>query len=67
MTDEDKRFDKHSFEMPVMLHNLKLYLKPGNRIFDVARRTERIAGRLLEPGYYTGLNDLTDKNIRVVK
>jgi len=67
MEDEDHRLDKHPFEIPVTMHYLQQYVKPGERIFDVACGTGRIAGLLLDKGYQTGLNDLSDANIRIAK
>lgn len=66
MRDEDKRLDYHPFEIPVTMHYLHQYLKPGDHIFDVACGTGRIAGLLLSQGFYMGLNDLADENIRIV-
>jgi len=67
MRDEDKRLDNHPFEIPVTMHYLHRYLKPGDYIFDVACGTGRIAGILLEQEFYMGLNDLADANIRIVR
>lgn len=67
MREEDRRLDKHPFEIPLTMHYLHLYLKPGERIFDVACGTGRIAGLLLSQGFQVGLNDLSDENIRIVK
>lgn len=65
--DEDARLDEHPFEIPVTLHFVKKYLEPGNNIFDVACGTGRFAEHLLENGFVLGLNDLSDKNIELVK
>ncbi|MCB0806035.1 MAG: class I SAM-dependent methyltransferase [Bacteroidales bacterium] len=67
MHDEDKRLDRHPFEIPVTMHYLKKYVKPGEKIFDVACGTGRIAEHLLERNYKVGLNDLSDANINKVK
>ncbi len=64
---EDKRLDGHPFEIPVTMHFVKRYLNPGDLIFDVACGTGRYAARLLDKGYFVGLNDLSDENIRLVK
>jgi len=64
--EEDARLDEHSFEIPVTLHFLKKYLKPGNHLFDVACGTGRIAKVLLNKGYFMGLNDLSDNNVKLV-
>ncbi|MFP4366118.1 MAG: class I SAM-dependent methyltransferase [Bacteroidales bacterium] len=64
--EEDRRLDNHPFEIPVMMHFVNKYLKKGDRIFDVACGTGRIAGLLLEKGYFMGLNDISDKNIELV-
>ncbi|MFO7575355.1 MAG: class I SAM-dependent methyltransferase [Bacteroidales bacterium] len=65
--EEDERLNKHSFEIPVTLSFINRYLKPGDKIFDVACGTGRIARELLDEGYLLGLNDLSDKNIELVK
>jgi len=67
MRDEDRRLDKHPFEIPVTMHYLHQYLAPGSSIFDVACGTGRIAGLLLEQGFRVGMNDLSDENIKIVK
>ena len=59
--------DNHPFEIPVMMHFVDRYLKKGDHIFDVACGTGRIANLLMEKGYYMGLNDISDKNIELVK
>jgi len=61
--DEDHRLDRHPFEIPVTMHFVEKYLQPGAKIFDVACGTGRIAGLLMNRGYFVGLNDLSDKNI----
>ncbi|MBE0662981.1 MAG: class I SAM-dependent methyltransferase [Bacteroidales bacterium] len=65
--DEDARLDEHPFEIPVTMHFVNKYLKPGDSIFDVACGTGRIAEILLNKGYSLGLNDLSDNNIKLVK
>ncbi len=67
VADEDRRLDQHPFEIPVTLHFVQKYLYPGNYIFDAACGTGRIASLLLNKGYFAGLNDLSDKNIELVK
>lgn len=64
--EEDARLNEHPFEIPVTLHFINRYLKAGDKIFDVACGTGRIARELLEEGYLLGLNDLSDKNIDLV-
>ncbi len=65
--DEDSRLDNHPFEIPVMMEFVNRYLKKGDRLYDVACGTGRIAGVLLDKGFMMGLNDLSDKNIELVK
>ena len=65
--DEDRRLDEHPFEIPVTMHFVKKYLTPGASIFDVACGTGRIGKLLLNHGYFVGLNDLSDKNIELVR
>ncbi|MFW5707948.1 MAG: class I SAM-dependent methyltransferase, partial [Bacteroidota bacterium] len=67
VNDEDKRLDEHPFEIPVTMHFVKKYLTPGSTIFDVACGTGRIAKLLLNKGYFVGLNDLSEKNIELVR
>jgi S-adenosylmethionine-dependent methyltransferase len=65
--DEDQRLNEHPFEIPLTMHFVEKYLKPGATIFDVACGTGRIAALLLDKGYSVGMNDLSDKNIDLVK
>jgi S-adenosylmethionine-dependent methyltransferase len=65
--EEDSRLSEHPFEIPVTLNFIDRYLKPGDNIFDVACGTGRMAELLLDKGYLLGLNDLSDKNIELVK
>jgi S-adenosylmethionine-dependent methyltransferase len=65
--DEDARLDEHPFEIPVTLHYISKYLTPGSNIFDVACGTGRIAELILNKGFFLGLNDLSDNNIKLVK
>jgi S-adenosylmethionine-dependent methyltransferase len=65
--EEDRRLDAHPFEMPVLLHFVSSYLSPGDHIFDVACGTGRIARVMLNKGYFMGLNDLSDRNVELVK
>lgn len=65
--DEDRRLDKHPFEIPLIMHFADRYLTPGDYIFDVACGTGRIANQLLDKGYFMGLNDISDKNVELVK
>lgn len=67
MEEEDRRLDEHPFEVPITMHFVREYMKPGNHLFDVACGTGRIATILLNMGYNVGLNDLSDKNIGLVK
>ncbi|MFO7923193.1 MAG: class I SAM-dependent methyltransferase [Bacteroidales bacterium] len=64
--EEDLRLDKHPFEIPVLMHFVDRYLKKGDRLFDAACGTGRIAGLLLDKGFVMGLNDLSDRNIGLV-
>jgi S-adenosylmethionine-dependent methyltransferase len=64
---EDTRLNKHPFEIPITLNFINRYLKAGDRILDVACGTGRIADELLQEGYLLGLNDLSDKNIELVR
>lgn len=65
--EEDARLDEHPFEIPVTLHFVDKYFKPGNCLFDVACGTGRIAEILLNEEYFMGLNDLSDNNVELVK
>jgi S-adenosylmethionine-dependent methyltransferase len=65
--EEEARLDEHSFEIPVTLHFMNKYLKPGQHLFDVACGTGRIDELLLNKGYIMGLNDLSDNNVKLVK
>jgi 2-polyprenyl-3-methyl-5-hydroxy-6-metoxy-1,4-benzoquinol methylase len=65
--EEDSRLNEHPFEIPLTLHFINKYLKAGDKIFDVACGTGRIARELLHKGYLLGLNDLSDKNIELVR
>jgi len=65
--EEDKRLDYHPFEIPVTMHYVHRYLKPGNRIFDAACGTGRIAEKLLSEQFYVGMNDISDENIKTVR
>ncbi|MFW5757114.1 MAG: class I SAM-dependent methyltransferase [Bacteroidota bacterium] len=67
VTDEDQRLKEHPFEIPVTLHFISKYLTPGQYIFDVACGTGHIARELLNKGYFVGLNDLSDKNVEIVR
>ncbi|MFO8021465.1 MAG: class I SAM-dependent methyltransferase [Perlabentimonas sp.] len=64
---EDNRLTNHPFEIPITKRYINKYLKPGDKIFDVACGTGRIAMELLQEGYLLGLNDLSDRNIELVK
>ncbi len=65
--DEDRRLDEHPFEIPVTMHFVKKHLTPGASVFDVACGTGRMASLLLNKGYFVALNDLSDKNIELVR
>ncbi len=65
--EEDARLDEHPFEIPITLYFVNKYLNPGSCIFDVACGTGRIAQQLLDNGFVLGLNDLSDKNVDLVK
>jgi S-adenosylmethionine-dependent methyltransferase len=65
--DEDKRLDYHPFEIPVTMHFVSKYLNPGSYFFDVACGTGRIAYMLLNKGYFAGLSDLADENIKLTR
>ena len=67
VAEEDQRLSEHPFEIPVTMHFVKKYLNPGEHIFDVACGTGNIAQQLLRKGYFMGLNDISDENIRLVK
>ncbi len=66
VNDEDNRLDRHPFEIPVTMHYLHRYIKPGERIFDAACGTGRYAELLLSRGFKVGMNDISDENIRIV-
>ncbi len=63
--EEDKRLDMHPFEIPVTMHFVDKYMQSGEKIFDVACGTGRIAALLMDKGYFVGVNDLSDKNIEL--
>lgn len=65
--EEDRRLDKHPFEVPVTMHFARKYISPGYSVFDAACGTGRIAGLLLNKGCYVGMNDLSDKNVELVQ
>lgn len=65
--DEDHRLENHPFEMPVTMYYVEKYLVPGQAVFDVACGTGHIAGQLLDKGFKLGLNDLSDRNVELVK
>jgi len=67
VANEDKRLDNQPFEIPVLMNFVNSYLKKGDRLYDVACGTGRIAGGLLDQGFLMGLNDLSDKNIELVR
>lgn len=67
VNEEDQRLEEHPFEMPLIMHFVKKYLNPGDYIFDVACGTGRIAQELLKKGYFMGLNDLSDENVKLVR
>ncbi|MGC9341900.1 MAG: class I SAM-dependent methyltransferase, partial [Bacteroidales bacterium] len=50
-------------ELPVTLKFIQKYVKPGQKILDVACGTGRYAHILLNEGYLMGLNDLSQKNM----
>ncbi|MGM0666567.1 MAG: class I SAM-dependent methyltransferase [Bacteroidota bacterium] len=65
--NEDSRLDNQPFEIPVLMNFVNRYLKKGDRLYDLACGTGRIAGALLDRGFLMGLNDLSDKNIELVR
>lgn len=65
--EEDRRLDEHPFEVPLLMRYVKKYLTPGSCIFDVACGTGRIGKIMLTQGYFMGFNDLSDKNIELVR
>lgn len=65
--EEDRRLKEHPFEVPVTMYFVKKYLASGSSVFDAACGTGRIAGLLLNKGYYVGLNDLSGQNIKLVQ
>lgn len=65
--DEDNRLDKHPFEIPLIMKFVDRYLTAGDHVFDVACGTGHIARKLMEKGYFMGLNDISDKNVELVK
>ncbi|MFW5762287.1 MAG: class I SAM-dependent methyltransferase, partial [Cyclobacteriaceae bacterium] len=67
VNDEDQRLQYHAFELPVTLHYIKKYLKPGAKILDVSSGTGRYGQNLLNLGYKVAFNDLAEKNIQLVK
>lgn len=65
--EEDKRLDKHVFELPFTLQYIEKYLNKGSKILDIACGTGRYAEKLLEKGYYVGLGDISEKNIELTR
>ncbi len=65
--DEDHRLMNHPFELPVTMHYVEKYMDPGQALFDVACGTGHIARQLLDKDFKLGLNDLSDKNVELVK
>lgn len=65
VVQEDKRLDENVFELPVTFRYLDRYLKPGDKVLDVACGTGRYAEKLLKRGCLLGLNDLSDKNMEL--
>ena len=65
--EEDQRLQYHVFEMPITFHYLEKYLKPGDKVLDIACGTGNYAFSLLKHQYQVGLNDISDENIRLVE
>lgn len=63
VTFEDRRLYENVFELPVTLRYIDRYVRPGNKVLDVACGTGKYALKLLERGIKLGLNDLSDKNM----
>lgn len=64
---EDKRLDENEFEIPLTLKYIERYVKPGAKILDIACGTGNYAEILLKKGYVLGLNDLSEKNIKLTR
>ena len=62
---EDRRLEENVFEIPVTMKYIEKYVRPGDKILDVACGTGRYAKLLLENGYRLGLNDLSEKNMEL--
>ncbi len=65
--EEDKRLSHHAFELPMTLHFIEKYLRPGAKILDISCGTGHYAKELLSKGYQLGLNDISDANIELTK
>jgi S-adenosylmethionine-dependent methyltransferase len=61
--DEDKRLKNNEFELPVTFKYIDKYMKPGDKVLDIACGTGRYAQKLLQKGFLLGLNDLSDSNM----
>lgn len=67
VTEEGGRLDYNELEMPQTLRFVRKYIKRGAKILDLACGTGRYASVLLEMGYKLALNDISEKNVELVK
>lgn len=67
VSEEDSRLDNNELEMPQTLRFIRKYVKRGGKILDLACGTGRYASVLLEMGYKLALNDISEKNIELVR
>ncbi len=61
--EEDQRLEENPFELPVTFRFIDKYVKPGDRVLDMACGTGRYARELLDRGCRIGLNDLSENNM----
>ncbi len=67
VSEEDRRLEYHAFEVPVTMHFLEKYLKPGAKVLDVASGTGHYGRLLLEKGYKVGMSDIAENNMQLIK
>lgn len=62
---EDRRLEENVFELPVTFRYIDRYVRPGDKVLDVACGTGKYAQKLLDRGVRLALNDLSDKNMEL--